>query len=137
METTTDIFDELVAQKIEEAKGISLASLNGDSDPKSKKANPLLTVNELVKTRNEFYAREAELQQKEKELQQTQTELNIKKVEQVNEAVKNVGGFAISVGSTIAFGKWLKQLLAFEETGHMVTSAGGRTLLSCLKIFRR
>jgi hypothetical protein len=123
-------FDELVLQKIEEAKDISLTSLNTDSNPKEKKANPLLTVNELVKTRNEIQAQKAEMEIKQKEL-------DAKKVENINECVKTAGGIAGSIFGTIAFSKMFKNLLKFEETGHIVTSSAGRTILSCLRIFKK
>lgn len=121
---TTNNFDDLVNQKIEEAKDISLTSLEDN------KINPLLTVNELVKTRTELHTREAELKQKAEDAK-------LKKLDSINECAKTAGGIAGSIFGTLAFAKLFKELLAFEESGHMVTSGAGRTLIGCLKFFKK
>lgn len=123
-----DIFDELVAKVVEEAKNIPLSSVK--SDPNDKKGNPFLTVNELVKTRSDILAKDAELRLKEQEIKND-------KDKNTNDLIKTAVTGVGSIIGTISFANLVKTVLKFEETGHAVTTSTGRTLLSCLKVFKK
>lgn len=103
---------------------------------------------EVELKKNEIEVRKIEQETKQKELdlekekfefekEQAEKDLKIRQAEQINEGIKNVGGIAVSAGGLLAFGVWLKKVMSFEEAGHMFTSTAGRTLLSCMKIFKK